>query len=86
MGHHNGEAELIANSSLVFCYIRLPPFWKVIEIPSGAWGPPMPPIMTYMLDELMSDTKSPMWTVFRTEWAVQVAAWWLWEVYTGFKL
>lgn len=47
---------------------------------------PLPAVLTYCGLQMVCDTESGQWTLFLTEWVVNVAAFVLWEAYANCKL
>lgn len=78
------EAAEVAAAQYRSRYVPIPTHFARVEVCQGMWVE-MGPVMTYLGLSLL-DPYHGLWCVFYTEWAIQVSAFLLWDVYDTWRL
>lgn len=83
--HERKEIWRIKQERQSHLYVPPPPEWSNLELPAG-FHVPLPSVLAYKTTDLSRTYGSPFWVVFYADWAAQVAAAWLWEIYSTSRL
>lgn len=67
------EAQRFHPRHLQGRYVRIPNCWGSLEMPGGCYVE-LPPCVSYVGSQLISDKDSGFWAVFASEWCAKVAA------------
>ena len=78
------EVDCFTREAILQRYVPLPPWWVDVEVPPN-FSVELPWMLTY-IGSLLFTANQQAWAIFHTEWAAQVAAVWLWELYDTFRM